>query len=115
MIHQAVYGFENKIQGETVLGNPSKVVLRSLKKSSKSLQKEIIELEKTILKLVKFDHSELLTRIKTIPGLGNKTALMLIVVTDGFERFDSASQLCSYAGLTPITRESGSSVNNNHL
>ncbi len=62
------------------------------------------------MKLVKFDHSELRTRIKTIPGLGNKKALMLIVLIDGFGRFDSASQLCSYAGLTPITRESGSSV-----
>ncbi len=37
---------KNKIQGETVMGNPSKVVLRSLKKSLKLLQKEIIELEK---------------------------------------------------------------------
>ncbi|KKL53809.1 hypothetical protein LCGC14_2271660, partial [marine sediment metagenome] len=46
----------------------------------------------------------------TIPGLGRKTSLMLIVLTDGFERFDSASQLCSYSGLTPIIRESGSSV-----
>jgi len=35
---------------------------------------------------------------------------MLIILTDGFERFDSASQLCSYSGLTPIIRESGSSV-----
>ena len=36
---------------------------------------------------------------------------MLLVFTDGFERFESAKELCSYAGLTPIIRQSGSSVN----
>jgi transposase len=33
---------------------------------------------------------------------------MLIVLTGGFERFSSASELCSYAGLTPVIRQSGS-------
>lgn len=46
-----------------------------------------------------------------IPGIGRKTSLMLIVLTDGFERFTSGSELCSYSGLTPIIRQSGSSVN----
>ena len=35
---------------------------------------------------------------------------MLVVLTDGFDRFNSASELCSYSGLTPIIRQSGSSV-----
>jgi len=36
--------------------------------------------------------------------------LFLIVVTDGFSKFERASQLCSYVGITPTIRESGSSV-----
>jgi transposase len=36
---------------------------------------------------------------------------MLLVLTDGFERFSSASELCSYAGLTPVISKSGSRVN----
>lgn len=39
-----------------------------------------------------------------------KTILFLIVITDGFTKFENASQLCSYAGITPIERTSGSSV-----
>ena len=35
---------------------------------------------------------------------------MLVVLTGGFERFSSAGELCSYAGLTPVIRQSGSSV-----
>ena len=60
--------------------------------------------------LVKKEHQEPLTRLETIPGIGRKTAIMLVVLTDGFDRFTSGSELCSYAGLTPIIRQSGSSV-----
>ena len=35
---------------------------------------------------------------------------MLLVLTNGFTNFENASQLCCYAGITPIIRESGSSV-----
>jgi transposase len=55
-------------------------------------------------------HRDVLTRIKSIPGIGNKTALMLVVLTDGLDRFTSAIELCSYADLTPLIRQSGSSV-----
>jgi transposase len=34
----------------------------------------------------------------------------MIVITDGFEKFENSKQLCSYVGITPIIRESGSSV-----
>ncbi|EDM42841.1 IS110 family transposase [unidentified eubacterium SCB49] len=102
---------KNKIHGEAVLGNPSKVVVSSLNRSLKQVQKELKILEDKLLILVKEVHQDLLTRVKTIPGIGAKTSLMLVVLTDGFERFTSGSELCSYAGLTPVIRKSGSSVN----
>ncbi len=42
--------------------------------------------------------------------MGTKTALFLIVITDEFNKFETASQLCSYVGITPTLRVSGSSV-----
>ena len=102
---------KNKLHGESVLGNPSKAVVSSLKRSLKQVQKEIKTLEEKLMILVKKVHQDVLTRLKSIPGIGNKTALMLVVLTDGFERFKSGSELCSYAGLTPVIRKSGSSVN----
>ncbi len=60
--------------------------------------------------MVKTAHQDLLKRLQTIPGIGKKTALILVVLTDGFERFQSGSELCSYSGLTPMIRQSGSSV-----
>ena len=70
----------------------------------------MLKLEGGLEKNVKEEHQESLSLLKTIPGIGNKTAMMLLVFTDGFERFKSSSELCSYAGITPTIRESGSSV-----
>ena len=84
-------------------------VVRSLRRSLKSVQKEIKQLELKLTELVKQEHQDLLTRLETIPGIGRRTASVLIVLTDGFTRFEKASELCSFAGITPIIRESGTS------
>jgi transposase len=102
---------KNKLHGEAVLGNPSKVVVSSLKGCLKQLGKEMKTLEDKLLVLIKQVHQDLLTRLETIPGIGIKTAIMLVVLTGLFERFTSASELCSYAGPTRVIRQSGSSVN----
>jgi len=101
---------QNKIQSHQVLSNPSKTVVNSLKRTLKSLQKEMVLIEEQLTDLVKSDHRQTLTKLQSIPGLGRKTAIMLLVVTDGFNRFENASQLCSYTGLTPVIRQSGTSV-----
>lgn len=101
---------KNKIQAEGVLGNPCKIVVNSLKKSLKHLQKEIASIEESLLEMVKSEQQEILTKIESIPGIGRKTAMMLIVLTDGFKRFEESSQLCSFCGLTPVIRQSGSSI-----
>ncbi|WP_281991572.1 transposase [Aquimarina aggregata] len=101
---------KNKIHGEVVLGVPSKFVYRSLIRNRKQLDKEIAAIESKILSLVKEDQQEQLTLLTSIPGIGQKTALFLIVVTDGFSKFETSAQLCSYVGITPTIRESSSSV-----
>ena len=97
---------KNKLHGEAVLGHPSKLVVTSLKRSLRQLKKEIDTIEEKLLLLVNEVHKDVLTRLKSIPGIGKKTSLMLVVLTDGFDRFKSGSELCSYAGLTPIIRQS---------
>ena len=101
---------KNKIHGENTLGVPSKLVLKSLQKSLKFLRKEMQILEDKLLELVKQTQQKELALLKTIPGMGTKTALLLLVLTNGFNRFENAKQLCSFAGITPTIRQSGSSV-----
>ncbi|WBX77684.1 IS110 family transposase [Tenacibaculum ovolyticum] len=101
---------KNKIHGEEVLGIPSKYVYRSLKRIKKYLDKEILGIEKKLLSLVKQEQQVQLSLLTSIPGIGLKTALFMIVITDGFTKFENSKQLCSYVGITPTIRESGSSV-----
>lgn len=108
--HKQSTQLKNKIKGEDAMGNPSKLILQSLKRSLKSVQKEIDKIELALEEIVKAENPDALARLQTIPGMGKKTSLMLLVVTDYFKEFETASQLCSYAGITPIIRRSGSSV-----
>lgn len=101
---------QNKLHGEKVLGIPSKTVFSSLKRDLKHLEKEILILEDKLLYLVRQENQHQLTLLQTIPGIGLKTALFLVVATDGFKKFETASQLCSYAGITPTIKVSRSSV-----
>ena len=101
---------KNKIHGEKALGKPSKTVCHSLNRALKSVQKEISVLEAKLDKLVKEEDQAQLTLLKSIPGMGQKTAILLIVLTEGFSNFENARQLCCHAGITPTIRQSGSSV-----
>jgi len=119
---------KNKLHGEKTLGIPSKTVYHSINRSLKMIQKEIQLLENKLLELVKEHQQKQLTLLKSIPGMGTKTSIILIVLTDGFTKFENAKQLCSYAltdgftkfenakqlcsyaGTTPTIRMSGSSV-----
>ena len=101
---------KNKLQTEESMGSPCARVIRSLKRSLKYLKNEIDKLEDSLFELVKQDSQDLLTRVESIPGIGRRSGMLLIVLTGGFERFNKASELCSFAGLTPMIRQSGSSI-----
>lgn len=47
--------------------------------------------------------------LTSMPGIGVRTAAVFIAETLG-RTFDTGAQLASYAGLTPVTRRSGSSI-----
>lgn len=101
---------KNKLEGEKVLGMPSKAVYRSLSRTVKYLNKELALLESRLIALVKEEQQEQLRLLKTIPGIGEKAAILLVVFTEGFSKFENSKQLCCYAGITPTIRQSGSSV-----
>ena len=92
------------------MGTASKAVVSSLKHPLQQFIKERSTLEEKLFILVKASHQYLCTRLKTTPDIGRKTAIMRIALTGGFERFSSASELCSYAALTPLIRQRGRTV-----
>lgn len=74
------------------------------------VKKQIDFLQTELEKLTNVFHQDLFTRLQTIKGIGKRAAMTLILITDGFKRFDNSKQLCAYVGLSPRIFESGTSV-----
>jgi transposase len=73
-------------------------------------ENKLNELDKELLKITEEFHSDLFKRLVTIKGIGKKAAMCLIVISNGFDKFENSKQLCAYVGLSPRIFESGSSV-----
>ena len=98
---------KNQYHAFTAGGRPSKIVLGSLKRLLGHVEREIKRLDEAMEQLITTHHGALYKRLQTIPGIGPKTALLLIVISDGFRRFSEVKSLVSYAGLAPRIYASG--------
>ena len=61
-------------------------------------------------RLIEHHQNDNYKRLTQIPGMGKKTAIVLLTITAGMQGFDTAKQLSSYVGLCPRIVESGSSI-----
>ena len=101
---------KNKLHSLVSSGRKTGCMVRSLKRQLKALKAEITTLQDEMEGLIQEHEKDVYTRIQSIPGLGKKTAMLLIVATNGFRDFESSKQIASYLGLAPHERSSGSSV-----
>jgi transposase len=90
----------------------SKVVLTSIKRAIRFLEKESDGLKKQIREHLKGHHN--LKRdaqlLQSIPGVGEITAWDVLAELPDISQFDSAQAVAAYAGLSPREHRSGSSV-----
>lgn len=82
-------------------------MLRALLRTVKS---KIAKLEARMAEITQRHYSNTYKALTSIPGIGNKTAIMLIIITNNFTRFDSSKKLSAYVGLAPRIFESGTSI-----
>lgn len=100
----------NQQESFTHSGVPNPILEQSLQKSLDHLDEQIQTLENQLDQLATTEYPSLYANLRSIPGVGTKTALCLLVLTRGFSRFESAKQLVSFVGLAPRIFESGTSV-----
>lgn len=102
----------NTEEAMSVLTGLNKEVTEVLREMVTVVEKAINQLDKGMLKLVKKHHSETFDLVTSVPGIGPKTATMMICLTDGFQKFshDQVKPFISYIGMSPRTFESGTSV-----
>jgi transposase len=87
-----------------------KEAVRAISKAKEAAEKQIAILEEKMQKLIEQYHGEMYRQLQSIPGMGKKTALWLIVISGGFTKFENSKQLSSYIGLCPRIFESGTSI-----
>ncbi len=85
-------------------------VIASLRRRIDALEAEKESLEAQLCADVRKSDPEGLVLLTSIPGVGLRTACLLLTELGDVARFSSARRLVAYAGLTPERYESGSSV-----
>lgn len=85
-------------------------VVVSIKRRIAALEEEKRVLEEELEQETKGRHERELSLLTSIPGLGVRTACLLLAELGSVRRFASARGLVAFAGLTPAKFESGSSV-----
>ena len=103
--------FKNQLEAFTKMKVIEQEVILTIQQQLITLNTSINTLEKKAEKLVEDNAEILYKKLKTIPSIGSKTAIMLIAISNGFNDFSSSKQLASYVGICPRVYRSGTSVN----
>lgn len=87
-------------------------ILNSNKMLINQLDKQINSCLTEIKRLVEYDNglNEKVQKLNSIKGIGLITIVTVLAETMGFEQFNNAKQLVSYAGYDVVHQESGTSV-----
>lgn len=85
-------------------------VAASIKRRIEALEEEKRVLEEELEQATKRSNAHELSLLTSIPGLGVRTACLLLAELGEMRRFTSARSLVAFAGLTPARFESGSSI-----
>ena len=73
-----------------------------------NLREQQLKVSKEITELSKTDYyKDRLLLLKTIPGIGITTAMIILTELESIDRFRNLDQLCRYVGFIPSRHSSG--------
>ena len=110
LLQKQVRQSKNQLAAFRSSGIINKEVEKSLKAVIKATEKSIQLIEIQMLDTCDKYYQENLSLLTSILGIGKKTAMMLIAITDNFSKFKHYKQLIAYVGLAPRVYQSGTSV-----
>jgi transposase len=103
------------VQGPVVVAQ----VRERMEALDQTITSQIMQVETELLAMVESEEKpmgidqewvETIVRLQSIPGIGLLTAMWIVVCTLNFTLCSSAEQATAYAGLAPMPRQSGTSV-----
>lgn len=89
-----------------------KDMIKYCRQAISAIRKDITQIQKAIDELVKADSQICLQRdiATSVPGIGNITALNMIVSTNEFTTISNSKKFACYSGIAPFEHSSGSSI-----
>ncbi|MBO3272346.1 IS110 family transposase [Hymenobacter defluvii] len=88
----------------------SKLAAKLLQQTLKALTQQVETVEAKLLALLHLRFATEMKLLCSIPGIGPKTAGMLLLFAGGFAHLDNYRQLIAMAGLSPREHSSGTSI-----
>ena len=105
-----ITAFTNKLYALKKLKGDSTAVRKTYALFIKTLKAELKKLKAELHQKMMRWQPELVKRVRSVKGIGDRATATLIVATQGFKHTHSYRQLISYAGLSPREYRSGKSI-----
>jgi transposase len=100
----------NQVEAVTLSVNQNKTAIELLKQQLTFIDNQLKQIDMELEDLMGKNDDEDVHNLQSIPGIGRKTAVALMVYTKGMTGFDDYRKLSSYFGICPRIVQSGSSV-----
>ena len=102
----------NHIEALNNAEDPLPSIIKTYRKMISDINKNIVNNDKEIDKLIKEDPDldSKIEKLLTIKGVGLSTIVSVLAETQGFELITSRKQLAKYAGFDVVERQSGTSL-----
>jgi transposase len=102
--------WSNKIEAAKQDSNFDKLSMKTMKDMIVLIRRRIEKLEAELDQIIEENYEQENIILRSIPGIGKRTSVMLLALTGCFSKFESYRQFSSYIGLCPRIYESGTSV-----
>ena len=110
LLDKNITALSNQLQALKEMPDTSIGLLGSLEKIIAENKEARDQLETEMDQLAKKEYRKSYEALQSIPGIGSKSAAMLIAVTGNFKKFNHYKELIAYVGLNPRVYESGTSI-----
>ncbi len=110
LIYKEIHQSERQLKSFISSGLLDKDLASTIKSVINYLKVKKNKIERQIELIAEKNYNSTLKRLKSIPGIGTKTAIMLTVITNDFNKFENHKQLIAYVGFSPRLYQSGTSV-----
>lgn len=111
LINKQITQLKNQYGSFKVSGTLKEEISELMKTHIENMKEQREKLKAIRLSIAKESYAVNLKKLIGINGIGENTAIILIIITNNFKNFDDPKKLIAFIGTSPRIHQSGSSVN----